>query len=46
MSEVWRLEDLGLFQHLGFNRVGSKLDVEAPLLDFLGLRNHAIQLAD
>ena len=44
LLEVGCLEDLRLLEDLGLDGVGIELNVEAPLLDFLALSNHLIQL--
>ena len=44
LLEVWRLKDLRLLQDLGLDGIGVELNIEAPLLDFLALSNHFVQL--
>ena len=44
LLEVGRLEDLRLLEDLGLDSVGIELNIEAPLLDFLALSNHFVQL--
>lgn len=44
--EVGRLKDLGSFEHTGLDCVGGQLDLETPLLDFLALGNHGVEVAD
>ena len=44
LLEVGRLEDLRLLKDLGLDGIGVELNIEAPLLDFLALSNHFVQL--
>jgi hypothetical protein len=40
------LENLGSLQNAGFNSIGFEIDVEVPLLHFLGVGNHSVQFLD
>ena len=42
LLEVRRLENLRLLEHLGLNRVGVELNVQAPLLHLLALCDHLV----
>lgn len=44
--EVGRLKNFGALQHLGLNGVGLKADLETPLLDFLAVCDHVVELAN
>jgi len=46
LLEVGGLEDLRLFENLGFNSVRVELDVQSPLLDLLTFSNHLVELLD
>jgi hypothetical protein len=40
------LVNLGSLEHFGFDGVWLEVDVQVPLLDFFGVRNHFVQLLD
>jgi len=46
MLEVRGFEDLRAFKHASFDSVRGELNLKAPLLDFLRLSYHGIEVAD
>jgi len=46
LLEIRRFEDLWSFENRSFDGVGSEIDFKAPLLDFLGVGDHGIEVAD
>ena len=46
LLEVWSFKNLRFFQNLRFDGVWVELNVETPLLDFLRLGDHLVELLD
>ena len=46
MLEIRRFEDLWSFENRSFDGVGGEIDFKAPLLDFLGVGDHGVEVAD